>query len=213
MAIRIVIMGPPGAGKGSQVEIIKEKYDIEAIVTGDLLRRHVKEGTPIGKSAASYMEAGKLVPDDIIIEMIKGEMEGKENFILDGFPRTVVQAESLDRMLEEMNKPLTYAILLDVPDDVIVKRLTSRLVCSKCGRIYSTLRENVKEGDACFDCGGEIIRRKDDREETIRERLRVYHEQTFPVVEYYKAKGILKEIDGTGTVEEVFERLKSFLGD
>ncbi len=213
MAKRIVIMGAPGAGKGSQVSIIKEKYDIDAIVTGDLLRRHVSDKTDIGRAAAAYMNEGKLVPDDIIIDMIREEMKGKDSFILDGFPRTVVQAEALDRMLEEMQLPLTVAILLSVDDEIIVKRLTSRFVCSGCGKIFSSLREPVKEGDKCSDCGASIIRRKDDNEETIKERLRVYREQTFPVVEYYRRKGILKEVDGTGTPQEVFERIDSLLGE
>lgn len=196
--MRLILVGPPGAGKGTQAESIKSKYPIAHISTGDMLRDNVKRGTQLGKKAKEFMDAGKLVSDDLIIEMMRtrlAEDDAKAGFLLDGFPRTLVQAKSLDQLLKDMSINLDAVIELNVSDDVVVKRLTSRRVCSSCGAIYNAISSPTAKEGICDKCGGSVIQRDDDKEEVIRKRLSVFHEQTSPLIAYYKESGLLHTID------------------
>ena len=198
--MRLVLLGAPGAGKGTQAVFLKERHNLAHISTGDIFRQNLKDNTPLGLEAKKYMDAGQLVPDEIVMKMVGGrlaEFKPGEGFMLDGFPRTVAQAEFL-----ETQTKLDGVIMFKVEDEAIVKRLTSRAVCKDCGNVT-----NIHEHDKCPACGGELYRRDDDKEETIRERLRVYHEQTEALVEFYRARGLLIEIDATGMPEEVFARV------
>ncbi|NPA80172.1 MAG: adenylate kinase [Thermotogae bacterium] len=208
---RIVLLGPPGAGKGTQAKLLAEKYGIKKISTGDILREAVRKGTPLGMKAKKYMDAGELVPDDIIVGLIEEQIEDAHSFILDGFPRTLVQAEALDRLLAERGKPLTHVIFVNVPDEEIVRRLTARRVCPKCGAVYNLIYNPPKNDEICDICGTPLVQRSDDREDVIRNRLKVYRESTAPLVDYYRKRGIFHEIDGVGKVEEVFARIESVL--
>lgn len=213
--MRIILVGPPGAGKGTQAESIKKKYDIAHISTGDILRTNVKAGTELGKTAREYMDAGKLVPDDLIIAMVElrlQEPDTKNGFLLDGFPRTQRQAEALDELLERLGLSLDAVVELDVSDDVVVKRLSSRRICKQCGEIYNTLTKPVGTEGVCGICGGEVIRRDDDRESVIRRRLSVFHEQTAPLIEYYRNKGLLVTVDASGAKDSIVKRLEGGLG-
>ncbi|HOO62413.1 MAG TPA: adenylate kinase [Synergistaceae bacterium] len=209
--MKLVFLGPPGAGKGTQAAVVKEKYSLEHISTGDMLRDHVKRQTALGKEAKAFMDEGKLVPDEVIINMIRSAISGdacSEGFILDGFPRTVPQAEALDVLLEEMGTPLDRVILFEVDDETVVSRLTSRRVCSTCGAIYNIHFDPPPEDGKCRVCGNAtIIQRKDDSEEVIRRRLEVYHEQTAPLIEYYASKNLLSRLDGTGPKDAVLALL------
>ena len=197
--MKLVLLGAPGAGKGTQAVFLKDRHGLAHISTGDILRQNIKDGTSLGLEAKKYMDAGQLVPDEVVMNMMKAKLaslpEG-QGFMLDGFPRTVKQAE----FLESITK-LDGVIMFKVSDDDIVKRLMNRAVCKSCGGI--TTWDNAK----CPSCGGELYRRDDDNEATIRERLRVYHEQTEALVEFYRARGLLIEIDATGIPEEVFARV------
>ena len=198
--MRLVLLGAPGAGKGTQAVFLKERHNLAHISTGDIFRHNLKENTPLGLEANKYMDAGQLVPDEIVMKMIGGklaEFKADEGFMLDGFPRTVAQAEFLEKQTK-----LDGVIMFKVSDEAIVKRLTSRAVCKNCGNVT-----NIHEHDKCPACGGELYRRDDDNEATIRERLRVYHEQTEALVEFYRARGLLIEIDASGMPEEVFARV------
>jgi len=212
--MNIVFLGPPGAGKGTQAKILIERYGIPQISTGDMLREHRAKGTELGKKAQEYMDKGQLVPDEIILSMVKERLsqpDCEKGFILDGFPRTVAQAEALDRMLEEMGKKLDFALALVVPDELLVERLTGRRTCKQCGMMYHIKYKPPKVEGKCDVCGGELYQRPDDNEETVRNRLKVYHEQTAPLIEYYKKKGILREIDGRGTIDEITQQIISIL--
>lgn len=208
---RIVFLGPPGAGKGTQASLLAEKYGIKKISTGDILREAVRKGTELGKKAKKYMDAGELVPDDIIIGLIEEQIEGIDSFILDGFPRTIRQAEALDDLLAERGKPLTHVVFVSVPDEEIVKRLTARRVCPKCGAVYNLIYNPPKRDEICDVCGTPLVQRSDDREDVIRNRLKVYRENTAPLIDYYREKGIFYEVDGVGKVEEVLERIEGVL--
>ncbi|HHI96469.1 MAG TPA: adenylate kinase [Thermodesulfatator atlanticus] len=213
--MNIVFLGPPGAGKGTQAKMIAEKYGIPQISTGDMFREHLSKGTELGKKAKEYMDKGALVPDEIVLGMVEERLKQpdcEKGFILDGFPRTVPQAEALDKLLEKLGKKIDYAILIDVPDEELVKRLTGRRTCKKCGMMYHVMFKPPKEEGKCDVCGGELYQRADDNEETVRNRLKVYHEQTEPIIAYYEKKGVLHRIDGMGSIEEIFNRIVQLLG-
>lgn len=204
--MKIILVGPPGAGKGTQADSIKQKWRLAHISTGDMLRANVKMGTGLGKTAKSYMDAGKLVPDELIIAMMETRLredDAREGFLLDGFPRTLCQAETLDDLLERLDVKLDAVIELSVPDEVVVKRLTSRRVCSSCGEIYNTVVKPPKADSICDKCQGQVVQRDDDKEAVIRNRLAVFHEQTAPLIQYYRNKGILLTVDATGPKDSV----------
>lgn len=212
--MRLIFLGPPGAGKGTQAKMLIERYNIPQISTGDILRAAVKEGTPLGKKAKEYMEAGKLVTDDIVIGIMQDRMkcdDCKAGFILDGFPRTVAQAEALDAMLKDLNMPLDKVLALTVPDEELLKRLTGRRTCKSCGQMYHVVFDPPKKEGVCDKCSGELYQRADDNEETIKNRLSVYHSQTAPLLEYYGKKGLLREIDGTSSPDNIFNAILNVL--
>lgn len=205
-------MGPPGAGKGTQAESVKKAYPMAHISTGDILRENVKACTELGASAKRYMDAGSLVPDDLIIKMMESRLnqgDAKTGFLLDGFPRTVTQAAALDELLKKMGTQIDAAILIEVDDDIVIKRLTSRRVCSSCGAIYNVISHNTKVEGVCDDCSGSVIQRDDDTESVIRNRLSVYHKETTPLVDYYEKVGKLRRVNGTGPVDGVLSCLAS----
>ncbi|BAT72201.1 adenylate kinase [Thermosulfidibacter takaii ABI70S6] len=206
--MNIIMLGPPGAGKGTQAKMLVEKFGIPQISTGDMLRAAVAEGTELGKKAKEYMDKGQLVPDEVVIGIVEERLKKSDcekGFILDGFPRTVPQAEALDKILEKMGKKIDYVINIVVPDVEILKRLTGRRTCKQCGAMYHVIYNPPKQEGVCDKCGGELYQRDDDKEETIKNRLKVYNEQTAPLIEYYKAKGVLVDIDGTKSINEIFE--------
>lgn len=208
--MNIVLLGAPGVGKGTQSVRIVSEWGLEHISTGDILRQAVASATPLGVQAKSFMDAGELVPDFIVIGLVKSRiMESgmDKGFALDGFPRNESQAVALDRELSGMGVTLDAVINIDVARDFIVRRLTSRRACEACGRIT-----NASEGIKCVDCGGVLLQRTDDNEVTVRNRLAVYDKVTAPLIDYYRSKGILREIDGSGSVDEVWESIKSVLG-
>ena len=207
--MNIVLLGAPGAGKGTQAQKLVKEFGIAHISTGDLLRAAVKAASPLGKKAKSYMDEGKLVPDQLVIDLVKerlGADDAQEGFILDGFPRNTAQAVSLDSELAEMGKPLDAALLVDVEAEVIVRRLSSRRTCKACGYTGTAADE------ACPRCGGEMYQRADDNPETIQRRLDTYAEQTSPLVEYYRGHGILKVVDGDRDADVVYGDVKGALG-
>lgn len=209
--MRIILLGAPGAGKGTQAESIKSKFPIAHISTGDILRANVKAGTELGKNAKKFMDSGKLVPDEVIVGMMESrlrEPDCKEGFMLDGFPRTTPQAEALDVLLKKLGISLDAVVELDVSDDVVVKRLTSRRVCKSCGEIYNTVFKPAKVEGVCDKCGGPVIQRDDDKESVIRNRLSVFHQQTAPLIEYYRHQGILATVDATGGKDVVLKLLE-----
>jgi adenylate kinase len=212
--MRIVLFGAPGSGKGTQARRLMEAFESPQISTGDLLRAAVADGSPLGKKAKAAMDAGKLVADDIVVGMIKERLHAKDTgfgFILDGFPRSLAQAEALDAMLAQENKPLHRAILLDVKFENLIKRLTGRRTCKVCGHLYNIYFSPPKKEGVCDNDGGELVQRADDKEETIRNRLKVYSEQTEPLVEYYRKQGKFVSIDGEGVQEEIFKRIEKVL--
>ncbi len=203
--MRTIFLGAPGTGKGTQASVLAEKYSIPQISTGDILRQAVKDGTELGKKAKSIMESGGLVSDEIIIGLIEERLEQddcKNGYILDGFPRTIAQAESLDALLTEA-KPIEAVIYFDVPEDEIIKRLTSRRTCNKCGYNYNMITDPPPADNVCKFCGGEVIQRDDDKEDTVRNRLVVYHEKTAPLKSYYEEQGKLKSVDASQQVDKV----------
>ncbi len=210
--LNFVFLGPPGAGKGTQAEIIAKKHGLVKISTGDILREAVKNGTELGKLADGYMKRGELVPDEIMLGLIEEQLANiDKGFILDGFPRTVKQAEGLDELLQKKQLPLKAVILLDVPDEEIVKRLSARRVCPNCGAVYNLLYNPPKNDEICDVCGTKLVQRKDDNPETIKRRLDVYHKQTAPLIDYYRAKELLVKIDGTGKPEAITEAIEEVI--
>jgi len=212
--MRIVLIGAPGSGKGTQAKYLIEKYGIPQISTGDLLREAVAEQTPLGLQAKQYMESGQLVPDELVLDLISerlGKPDTDKGFILDGFPRNIPQAEALDRMLERVGKPLQVSLLIDVPLDILMQRLTGRRTCSACGAIYNVYTNPPRVPGRCDKCGGELVQRADDNEETVAKRLRVYQEQTAPLIDYYRQQGILRTVPGVGEVEEIFQAIVRIL--
>jgi len=199
--MNLILLGAPGAGKGTQVEYLTKQQGLPAISTGNILRAAIKESTPIGLKAQEYISAGKLVPDDVIIGIVKERLSQKDcenGFILDGVPRTIGQAEALEKAGIE----ITAAILLDVPDELIEKRMAGRRTCIGCGATYHVVTKPPKKENVCDECGGELTRRKDDDPETVRTRLKVYHEETEPLVDFYRKRGKLFVVDGSRTPEE-----------
>lgn len=212
--MQLIFLGPPGAGKGTQAERICKDYGIVQLSTGDILRANRKMGTELGKKAQQYMDAGELVPDSIIIDMIKQELakpELKNGYILDGFPRTVPQAEALDKLLFDMKQKLDAVLVLIVPNDELIKRLTARRTCKVCGKTYHLIYNPPKQDGICDLDGGELYQRDDDKEEPIRNRLVVYDNQTKPLIEYYSNKNIAEVIDGVGSIDEIYNRIKQIL--
>ena len=212
--MRLVIFGPQGAGKGTQGARVAEKYGIPAISTGEIFRWAIKGKTALGLKVSEYVDAGKLVPDSLVIEVVTDRLSAddcKEGFLLDGFPRNVGQAKALDAFLADQDAALDGALVIDVPEEVSLRRILGRRVCTDCGRNYSVDAPPEKDW-TCDTCGGTVVERSDDHEEaTVRERLSLYHEQTEPLTEYYEAKGILKSIDGEGSPDEVFSRIANAL--
>jgi adenylate kinase len=207
--VRIVLVGPPGAGKGTQAQFIASHLAIPKISTGDIFRYNVTRGTPLGRQARDYMGRGDLVPDEITIAMVRdrlSEDDAQAGFLLDGFPRNVPQAETLKKMLAELDTRLIVVLELVVDEDEVVRRLSGRRTCRRCERVWHVLYDPPAREGVCDDCRGELFQRDDDREETIRHRLEVYHEQTAPLVAFYADEGILIGIDATGPVEEITQR-------
>lgn len=211
--MRIVMLGPPGAGKGTQARRICERYDIELIGTGDIFRENVQRGTELGSLAKTFMDAGELVPDDVVVEMVAAALDAFEGFILDGFPRTTAQAEALELKLDAMGRPLSTALAFAVSDELAVKRLAGRRTCSHCGRVFNVEFDLPRVEDVCDRCGGELIHREDDEEHTVRHRIEIYHKSTEPLIEFYSSRELLRSVDADGTEDEVTARAIAALGD
>lgn len=214
--MRLIFLGAPGTGKGTQAALVSKKYGIPHISTGNMLRDAVKKGTELGKKAKKYMDAGELVPDSVMIELVKERLvqdDCKNGFILDGFPRTIQQAEVLDSYLEKNLMPITSVVLLDVDTDFVVRRLTSRRLCRKCGRDYNLLTDPPQADGTCKICGGEIYRRDDDSEYTIMNRLQVYQNQTNPLLEYYEKQQKVNRVDGNRTIQEVQTQIAQIISE
>ena len=214
--MNLIMLGPPGSGKGTQAKRLTERFGIPQISTGDILREAVKEGTPLGKEAKRYMDEGKLVPDEVVVGIVRErlkEPDCEKGFILDGFPRTVAQAEALDRILEEMGRKIDHVIDIEVSEDELLKRLTGRRTCKRCGAMYHIIFNPPKRDGICDQCGGELYQRDDDEEETIKARLKVYREQTAPLIDYYEKRGLLRRIEGSGKIEEIEERILKAIGE
>ncbi len=212
--MRLVLLGPPGAGKGTQARILREKFEIPQIASGDLLRAAVKAKTPLGQEAQGFMDRGQLVPDELVLKMIAERIaheDARIGFILDGFPRSVAQAEALARMLGASGVALDKVVAVDVPDEELVQRISGRRTCTKCGAMYHVAFDPPKQAGICDKCGGELYQREDDAEETVRERLKVYAATTRPLIEHYGRIGILAQINGVGKPEDVEHRLLAAL--
>ena len=213
--MKIIMLGAPGAGKGTQAKKIAEKYHIPHISTGDIFRANIKYGTELGMKAKSYMDQGQLVPDDVTIGMLLDRISQEdcaEGYVLDGFPRTIPQAESLTKALEERGESMDYAINVDVPDQAIVTRMAGRRACLACGATYHIVYNAPKKENVCDVCGEGLVLRDDDKPETVQKRLTVYHDQTKPLIDYYGKAGILVTVDGTQDLNKVFEDIVSVLG-
>jgi len=212
--MRLILLGAPGVGKGTQGKQIEKKYKIPQVSTGDILRAALRDGTPLGRRAKSYMEKGELVPDDVIINLIRERLQKddcKNGFILDGFPRSLPQAEALDKLLTELDTPLDSVISIEVPGEKIVNRLKSRRICRKCGKDFNLITNPPPADMRCPVCGGEIFQRNDDKEETIRNRLTVYDKETAPLITYYSGKKILRTVDGHNEPEMVYNSIIALL--
>lgn len=207
--MNLILFGPPGAGKGTQSAFLIERMKMKQISTGDLFRAAIKNGTPLGKEAKGYLDAGKLVPDSVTIGLVEEELKklNGQGFILDGFPRNVVQAEALAGLLKTLRLTVDHTVFLEVPLALLLGRLTGRRTCKNCGTVYHIESKPTKVEGVCDVCGGQVVQRPDDKEEVIRTRLEAYETSTRPLKDYYKAKGPYVEVDGTGTSEEVFGRL------
>ncbi len=214
--MKIVMLGAPGAGKGTQAKKIAERYRIPHISTGDIFRANMKEGTELGQQAKAYMDQGQLVPDELTVHMVMDRFskdDCKNGYVLDGFPRTIPQAEALSEALAQAGDSIDYAIDIEVPDERIVKRMSGRRVCQKCGATYHEVHHPpVREG-VCDVCGADLVQRSDDKPETVLSRLEVYHEQTQPLIDYYKEKNVLKRVDGTRDLEDVFQAIVDILDE
>ncbi|RLA92796.1 MAG: adenylate kinase [Deltaproteobacteria bacterium] len=214
MRLNIILLGPPGCGKGTQAKMLTEKYHIPQISTGDILREAVKNKTPLGLEAKTYMDSGKLVPDDVVIGIIQDRLKQpdcEKGFILDGFPRTVVQAEALDDTLKTMGKKIEHAISISVDEEELLRRLTGRRTCRSCGAMFHILFNPPKKEGICDKCSGELYQRDDDKEETIRNRLNVYNQQTAPLIDYYQKKELLRTIEGVGKIEDIFRKIEEVI--
>ncbi len=214
--MKIIMLGAPGAGKGTQAKKIAEKYGIPHISTGDIFRANIKNQTELGMKAKSYMDQGMLVPDELTLELIMDRFTNddcKNGYVLDGFPRTIPQAEALTKALSDKQDAVDYAINVDVPDEAIVSRMSGRRACLACGGTYHIKFNPTKVEGICDACGGELVLRNDDKPETVQKRLDVYHEQTQPLIDYYQTQNILKEVDGTLPLEDVFQAIIAILED
>jgi adenylate kinase len=208
--VRLVLLGPPGAGKGTQAKLLQEHFDIPQISTGDILRRAAKEGTTFGKQAKKYMDRGELVPDSVILDIVEERLSADDchkGFLLDGFPRTVVQAEAFQTMLDRQNQVLDGAVSLRVPRQKLVARLSGRRTCRQCGAMYHVRFNPPKKEGVCDQCGGDLYQRADDREETIEARMEVYDRESAPLLEHFRQMGLLRDVDGSKTTDEVFREI------
>jgi adenylate kinase len=215
--MNIILLGGPGAGKGTQAKKLIDKYQIPQISTGDILRAAVKEGTEMGKKAKEFMDAGQLVPDEVVIGIIKDrlkEPDCQKGFILDGFPRTVPQAEALEKVLSDMSKKIDHVVSIDVDEEELVTRLTGRRTCkdAACGQMYHVKFTPPKKEGVCDKCGGELYQRDDDNETTVRSRLATYNQATKPLIDHYKAKGLIRPIPGVGGIDDIFTKICGILG-
>ncbi len=213
--MKIIMLGAPGAGKGTQAKKIAEKYGVPHISTGDIFRANIKNGTELGKKAKTYMDQGLLVPDELVVELVADRItqdDCAKGFVLDGFPRTIPQAEALDAALEKMGTSMDYAIDVDVPDENIINRMSGRRACLDCGATYHIVTIPTKVDGICDTCGSKVVLREDDKPETVQKRLEVYHAQTQPLIEYYKKQNVLRTVDGTQPMDEVFEAIVDILG-
>lgn len=212
--MKIVMLGAPGAGKGTQAKMIAAKYEIPHISTGDIFRANIKNGTELGKKAKEYMDQGLLVPDELTVDLVIDRLsqpDCQRGYILDGFPRTIPQAEALDKALSARGEKMDYAVDVDVPDENIVTRMSGRRACAGCGATYHIVYNPSKKGEICEACGDTLILRDDDKPETVQKRLTVYHDQTQPLIDYYKGQNILKTVDGTQDMKDVFASIISIL--
>jgi adenylate kinase len=213
--MKIIMLGAPGAGKGTQAKKIADKYQIPHISTGDIFRANIKEGTELGKKAKTFMDAGKLVPDELTIDLLMDRISRPDcanGYVLDGFPRTIPQAESLETALEKRGEKIDYAINVEVPDENIIRRMGGRRACLNCGATYHVVYIPTKVEGICDRCGSELVLRDDDKPETVKKRLDVYHEQTQPLIEFYSQRGVLVNVDGTRDMEVVFADIVEILG-
>ena len=213
--MKIVMLGAPGAGKGTQAKMIADQYSIPHISTGDIFRANIKEGTELGKEAKSYMDKGQLVPDELTVKILLDRVakeDCKNGYVLDGFPRTIPQAEVLEDALTKLDDKIDYAINVEVPDENIVRRMSGRRACLSCGATYHIVHIPPKAEGVCDRCGKDLVLRDDDKEETVQKRLNVYHEQTQPLIDFYEKKGVLKEVDGTVDMKDVFAAITRILG-
>ncbi len=213
--MKIIMLGAPGAGKGTQAMKIAEKYQIPHISTGDIFRANIKEGTELGKKAKSYMDQGQLVPDELTLDLIMDRFQNpdcKDGYVLDGFPRTIPQAEALTEALAKKGEAIDYAINVEVPDENIINRMGGRRACLACGSTYHIVYAPTKVEGVCDRCGEKLVLRDDDKPETVKNRLNVYHAQTQPLIEYYTKQGKLAEVDGTQSMEDVFNAIVKILG-
>lgn len=214
--MKIIMLGAPGAGKGTQAKQIAAKYQIPHISTGDIFRANIKNGTELGKKAKEYMDQGLLVPDELTCDLVMDRIsqdDCENGFVLDGFPRTIPQAEALDAALTKIGESMDYAIDVDVQDESIIKRMSGRRACLNCGATYHVVTIPPKQEGICDNCGSQLVLRDDDQPETVKKRLDVYHEQTQPLIDYYKEKGILKSVDGMEPMETVFANIVKILGE
>ncbi len=212
--MNLILLGPPGAGKGTQAKMMIDKYHIPQISTGDILRAALKERTPLGLKAKEYMDKGLLVPDEVVIDIIRErlkEPDCRNGYILDGFPRTVAQAQALDKVLADMHSAIDHVISIEVDKGELIKRLTGRRTCRQCGRGYHVIFDPSLNKDLCDKCQGELYQRDDDNEDTVRNRLDVYDSQTFPLIQYYKEKNLLRSIEGQGSIQQIFDRIVEVL--
>ena len=212
--MKIIMLGAPGAGKGTQAKMIAKEYGIPHISTGDIFRANIKEGTELGKEAKTYMDAGQLVPDELTVKILLDRVakdDCKDGYVLDGFPRTIPQAEVLDEALTKLGDKIDFAIDVDVPDENIVRRMGGRRACVTCGATYHIEHVPPKKDGICDTCGSELIIRDDDKPETVSNRLKVYHDQTQPLIDFYTEKGVLKSVDGTIDMMDVFASIKAIL--
>ncbi|WP_027309144.1 adenylate kinase [Caloramator sp. ALD01] len=213
--MKIVLLGPPGAGKGTQAKLIVQKYNIPHISTGDIFRKNIKEMTPLGIKAKEYIDKGQLVPDELTVEIVKDrikEDDCKNGFLLDGFPRTVAQADALNDVLADLGTKLDYVINIKVDENNLIERLSGRRVCPKCGASFHVVFNPPKVEGVCDYCGAEVIQRADDSEETVKNRLSVYNKQTQPLIDYYTKNGLIKNINGEQDINDVFEEICNVLG-
>ena len=213
--MKIIMLGAPGAGKGTQAKMIAEKYSVPHVSTGDIFRANIKNGTELGKEAKKYMDQGLLVPDELTVKILLDRVaqdDCKNGYVLDGFPRTIPQAQVLDKALSELDDAIDYAINVDVPDENIIRRMGGRRACLTCGATYHVEHIPPKKEGICDACGSELVPRDDDKPETVKNRLDVYHKQTQPLIDFYEAKGILKSVDGTVPMEDVFAAITEILG-